>query len=77
MSRHLSKQWESIVRIEMDKRQRTRRKTLFPLPAKEVCKQRSIHAGILHGLGYSVYAIRQIMNLSPEQVRNYIAKSKQ
>jgi hypothetical protein len=54
--------------------QAARRRTLFPLLPAEVCEQRMRIAGLLRRSGMKIYAIRQVMNLSPEQVRRYIAK---
>jgi DNA-binding CsgD family transcriptional regulator len=55
--------------------QDTRRKTLRPLPARELCKYRAL---ICHGLkrgGHTIPEIRQIMNLTPDRVRGYLAKA--
>ena len=61
--------------IDYKKVQATRRKTLFPLASRDLCKYRAL---ICHGLkrgGHSIYEIRQIMSLTPDKVRNYLAKA--
>lgn len=58
------------------RRQATRRKTLYPLTSKQICAQRSQVVFGLQVAGLSVREIGQIMNLTPDRVRTYSAKSK-
>lgn len=52
-----------------------RRRTMFPLSSKVVNEERVGLAGWLEACGYSVRAIRQILNLpGPEHVRRLLAK---
>jgi DNA-binding CsgD family transcriptional regulator len=61
--------------INHKKVQATRRRTLFPLSSRDLCKYRSL---ICYGLkrgGHSIAEIRQIMSLTPDRVRGYLAKA--
>ena len=61
--------------IDYKKVQATRRKTLFPLSSKQVSTHRMVIASTL-SIQMNVNAIRQIMRLTPEQVRQLVAKGK-
>ncbi len=61
----------------IQRRQATRRKTLYPLSAKQVSDQRALLCLNLFKLGTSFRELRQIFNLSgPDRARDYVAKGK-
>lgn len=62
--------------IDYRKIQSTRRKTLFPLSPREVRDHRAGIAANYRKLGFSFYAIRQILKCSPDEARNLVARAK-
>ncbi|MEI6078298.1 MAG: hypothetical protein WCS94_22150 [Verrucomicrobiota bacterium] len=61
--------------IDYKKVQATRRKTLYPLSSKQVSTHRMVIASTL-SIQMNVNAIRQIMRITPEQVRQLVAKGR-
>lgn len=55
--------------------QPARRKTLFPLSSQDVCYWRAMTCHYLKSMGGSNAGIRQVMNLTPDKVRGYLAKA--
>ena len=62
--------------IDYKQVQATRRRTLFPLAAADVCRWRAHLCTQLQTEGFSIAEIRQVMNTTPENVRRYLAKAK-
>jgi hypothetical protein len=60
---------------DMTARQLARKKTLFPLAAVAVARERLVIAAHLRGKGFSFYAIRQVMKISPDEARRLVAKA--
>ena len=57
--------------------QAKRRKTLFPMPGRDLHFAKACAALRLDALGYTAREIRQIMNLSgPDQARGLVAKGR-
>jgi hypothetical protein len=56
--------------------QATRRKTLFPLKPSEVSRQRALLAHHLHhNCKLDFYAIRQVLQVSPDRARTLVGKA--
>lgn len=66
-----------LTQEQIARGQRTRRKTLFPLTPKEVQRYRAETAFTLrHVDRLPIYAIRQVLQCSPDQARSLVAKGR-
>ena len=52
-----------------------KRATRDPLPPGDVCFYRTQWAGALRRAGLTFRAIRQVMNITPDRARTYVAKA--
>lgn len=65
----------AVSQKELDRRQATRRRTLYPLPPQAVFERRADVAQGLKRAGLSFYAIRQVLKCSgPEEARRLCAR---
>lgn len=63
-----------IANVDYARRQSARRRTLFPIPARELHERRACLARTMRLGGDSFYAIRQLLNLrGPEEARRLVA----
>ena len=65
-----------MAKIDYSKVQAKRRKTLFPFGPRRIHRERMVIAAWLATNGYSIYQIRQVLNITPDMARTLVAKAK-